>query len=158
LARLDVQIRHGGAADAAAIAAIVVRAFASYTIALDPPPSALGETPETVATHLATECALVAEHAGRIVGCVLLKQGADLYIGRFAVDPDFHGQGIGRALLAAVDTEARARKVPVVSLAVRIALPHNQRLFRGCGFREVRREAHPGYTQPTFIHMEKVVA
>jgi ribosomal protein S18 acetylase RimI-like enzyme len=160
------RIRRGGVADAAAIAAVIVRAFASYQVVLDPPPSALKETAETIATRLGSErgpdpgkeIALVAEQDGQIVGCVMLKPGSEVYIGRLAVDPAWHGRGIARALIAAVEAEGRERKARALTLGVRIALPDNQRLFLACGFREVRREAHPGYAHPTFIHMEKVLA
>lgn len=158
LAGVGVRIRAGAAADAAAMAAVIVRAFASYTVRLDPPPSALNETAGTIGARLADELALVAECDGRIVGCVLIAPGPEVYIGRLAVDPAWRGRGIARALIAAVEAEGRLRRARALTLGVRIALPENQRLFAACGFREVAREAHPGYAEPTFIRMEKVLA
>jgi len=158
LAGVELHIRPGGVADAGAMAAVIVRAFASYMVALDPPASALRETAATIAARLADELALVAECDGQIVGCVLAKPGDEVYIGRLAVDPDWRGRGIARALIAAVEAEGRIRKARALTLGVRIALPENQRLFLACGFREVAREAHPGYAHPTFIRMEKVLA
>jgi ribosomal protein S18 acetylase RimI-like enzyme len=158
LAGVSLRIRAGVVADAAAMADVIVRAFASYTVRLDPPASALNETADTIAARLGDEMALVAESEGRIVGCVLIKPGSEVYIGRLAVDPEWHGRGIARALLAAVEAEARARRARALTLGVRVVLPGNQRLFAACGFREVAREAHPGYAHPTFIRMEKVLA
>ena len=43
------------------------------------------------------------------------------------------------------------------TLGVRIALTENQRLFRSLGYREISREAHPGFTHPTSINMRKVL-
>jgi ribosomal protein S18 acetylase RimI-like enzyme len=51
---------------------------------------------------------LLAEGAGGLLGCVLLKdEGARVYIGMFAVRPGGQGQGVGRALLAEVERVSR---------------------------------------------------
>jgi ribosomal protein S18 acetylase RimI-like enzyme len=89
---------------------------------------------------------------------VLIKPGPEVHIGRLAVDPAWRGRGMARALIAAVEAEARSRNARALTLGVRIALPENQRLFLACGFREVGREAHPGYAAPTWIRMEKMLA
>ena len=46
----------------------------------------------------------------------------------------------------------------VVALNVRIALPGNAALFAALGYREVSRQAHPGFAVPTSIRMEKRLA
>ena len=38
---------------------------------------------------------------------------------------------------------------------MRIALEANQRLFNSLGYREISREAHPGFDHPTSINMRK---
>ena len=65
---------------------------------------------------------------------------------------------MARALIAFVEDEARRLAAKTISLSVRIALPDNQRLFASCGFVEVSRDAHPGFTEPTSINMEKRLA
>ena len=60
-----------------------------------------------------------------------------------------------RALIACVEAEARRRDLGRIRLQVRIPLVGNQALFKSCGFVEVARESHPGYTEPTTIRMEK---
>jgi hypothetical protein len=42
-----------------------------------------------------------------------------------------------------------------VTLGVRIALPENVALFTALGYREISREAHAGFSEPTSITMEK---
>jgi hypothetical protein len=45
--------------------------------------------------------------------------------------------------------------LPRIHLSTRIPLLDNRRLFAACGFIETTREAHPGYAEPTSVHMEK---
>jgi hypothetical protein len=48
-------------------------------------------------------------------------------------------------------------QLPRVHLATRLVLADNRRLFAACGFVETERTAHPGYTEPTSMAMEKVL-
>jgi ribosomal protein S18 acetylase RimI-like enzyme len=79
----------------------------------------------------------------------------DLYFGRLAVLPEARGTGLAKRLIGAVEDEARRRGLPGVRLGVRIALEANQRLFNSLGYREISREAHPGFDHPTSINMRK---
>ncbi len=90
------------------------------------------------------------------MGCVLaVRQGQDLYLRRFAVHPGFRRHGIASRLLTEVERHARASGARALTLGVRIALPDNFRFFTTHGFREVGREAHPGFDHPTSINMAK---
>jgi len=99
---------------------------------------------------------IVAETGRRLVGCVLATpRRGDLYLGRFAVHPDFRRHGIASRLLAEAERHARATGATALTLGVRIALPENFRYFAARGFREIGREAHPGFDHPTSITMAK---
>jgi len=99
---------------------------------------------------------IVAETRGRLVGCVLAtRRGENLYIGRLAVHPAFRRHGIAGRLVAEAERHARGTGAIALTLGVRIALPENFRYFAACGFREVGREAHPGFDHPTSISMSK---
>ncbi len=145
--------------DAAAAASLIRAAFAAQRRATDPPPGALGETRASVSAKLAESGGAGAEADGVLVGVALWaeKDGA-LHIGRVSVSPDWRGQGIARALLAAGEAEARQRGLKRMTVRVRLALGENQRLFASFGFAPAAQGAHPGYPEPTFLVMEKRLA
>jgi predicted N-acetyltransferase YhbS len=141
-------------ADAAAVAALIRAAFAPLPI--DPPPSALGETAASVAAQVRGGGGAAAEIAGRLAGAVLWqeREGA-LYLGRLAVDSRYRRRGIARGLIAAAEAEARRRGLARLTVATRLVLTDNRRLFAACGFQETTVHAHEGYAHPTFVVLER---
>ena len=153
---MNFRLRPIDLADAAVVAALIRTAFAAQSILTDPPPSALRVTEADVVAHLRSGGGAVAEANGVIVGSALwIEQDSGLYLSRLAVDPAWRGRGIAKALVAAGETAARDMKLPRIHLSTRIPLLDNRRLFAACGFVETTREAHPGYAEPTSMHMEK---
>lgn len=154
-----VALRAASAADASAIAATIAAAFLQYRGKLIPESNAFRETPEAITTELTNGGgAIVAERNGEMLACVLTQpMEGDLYFGRLAVLPAARGFGLAKRLIAAVEEDARARGLPGVRLGVRIALPANQSLFNALGYREISREAHPGFDHPTSINMRKAL-
>ena len=156
---MNCQIRPITPADAAAVAALIRAAFAAQSVVTDPLPSALRVTEADVAVHLRTGGGAVAEEAGVIVGSALwTEQDGGLYLARLAVTPAWRGRGIARALVVAGEAAARTQNLPRIHLSTRIPLLDNRRLFAACGFVETVRSAHPGYTEPTTVAMEKRLA
>ena len=96
--------------EAEAIVALIQRAFGEYRGKLRPESGALLETPETIRAVMKTGTILLAERAGRVLGCVSVRRKDDCaYAGRLAVEPMERGIGVGRALLAAAGGARRAR-------------------------------------------------
>lgn len=155
----DLTLRRATPSDARLVLDLIQTAFAEYRGKLVPDSGAYGETPQSIAAHLAgRQGAVIAERPGVAVGCVLFRdEGEDLYFGRLSVLPDHRRSGVAEALVAAVEDEARTRGAQGVQLGVRIALPGNQRLFARLGYVEISREAHPGFTEPTSINMRKAL-
>ena len=143
-------------ADAAVIADLIRRAFAAQPRPTDPPSSALKETAATITAHLARGGGAVLERDGRVAGAVLweVEDGA-LYISRVSVDPDYRRQGIARALVDEAEREARRRGLLRMTLGVRLELEENRQLFRSCGFEDVEFRRHEGYSEPTWVLMER---
>ena len=155
----SIILRPATLSDAPAIAATIAAAFAQYAGRLVPESGALSETAASIASELSDGSgAIVAERNGSLLGCVMTKrEEGDLYFGRLAVLPSARGKNLARRLVEAVEAEARTRGLPGVRLGVRIALPDNQRLFASLGYREISREAHPGFDHPTSINMRKAL-
>lgn len=138
-------------------AALIRTAFAALSAAADPPPSALRETASGVAAMGGGAIAEATD--GTLAGVVLwAERDGGLYVGRLAVAPCWRGRGIGRALIAAGEAEARARRLRRVQLGTRLVLAGNRRLFAACGFVETVLHTHPGYDHPTWVEMEKQLA
>jgi ribosomal protein S18 acetylase RimI-like enzyme len=64
---------------------------------------------------------------------------AQAFVAYMAVEPAAWRQGIGRALLDAIDALARERKIPHVSLMVTEENPAARALYEGAGFATERR-------------------
>jgi GNAT superfamily N-acetyltransferase len=156
---VTVRPMRGDAAEVAAVVALIHGAFADYVGRLDPPPSAVNETAESIAVLLGREQGLVAEAGGVPVGCLFLqrREGRDLYAGRVAVAGGHRRSGVGRALMAAAEDEARRLGAARLTLGVRLALDGNRRFFASLGFTEGALHAHSGYDKPTWVEMTKVL-
>ena len=149
-------IRAATARDAAVIADLVRRAFAAQPRPTNPPSSALRETAATITAHLEKGGGAVLERDGVVVGTVLWEEedGA-LYVSRVSVHPEYRRQGIARALMDEAEREARRRAFTRMTLGVRLELEENRALFRSCGFEDVEFRSHEGFTEPTWVLMER---
>jgi GNAT superfamily N-acetyltransferase len=125
-------------------------------LALDPPTGAAHETVETVREELALAEAALAWLGSRPAACVRLAvEGDHLHVRRLAVPPELQGRGIGRAMMAWAEADARRRGLAGVTVGVRIALRANRAFFGRLGYEVVAEHAHPGYDRPTWLEMTK---
>ena len=98
---------------------------------------------------------LVASLQGRVVGCgaVVDREGRYGELKRMYVRPDCRGSGVGRAILAALTAQARARGLPLLRLETGIAQPEALALYERAGFR--RRAPFGDYREdPLSLFME----
>ena len=144
--------------EAEAIVALIQRAFGEYRGKLRPESGALLETPETLKAAMKTGTVLLAERAGRVLGCVSVRRKDNCaYAGRLAVEPMERGIGIGRALLAAAESLARRMGADRLRVDVRLKLRDNRAFFRALGFVEGAERCHPGFSKPTYVELEKTL-
>lgn len=82
---------------------------------------------------------LVAEHDDRVIGFIvlILTPEGDGRIFAIAVDSQYRGRGVGRALLKAAFNTLRKRQIGFVQLEVRMSNHIAQRLYRSTGFMEI---------------------
>ena len=92
---------------------------------------------------------LVAGNAGRVQGYLTAALAAgEGEIANIAVSPEHRRQGVGRALLSALEQEARASGICTLFLEVRLGNLPAQRLYEGVGYRAVGRRKN-FYSLPT---------
>lgn len=152
-------IREATASDARTAAAIIQAAYVEFQGKLDPPSGAHTETEKSVRSLFESERCILAGWGDTAAGCVFFRTGeADTYLHRLAVAPVYRRQGVGHALVTAVETQARLARSSRVRLGVRLQLPQNQVFYRNLGYTVSSHHSHPGYTVPTYVSMTKDVS
>jgi ribosomal protein S18 acetylase RimI-like enzyme len=142
--------------DAATIADLVRLAFSHQPRPTNPPSSALKETAATITDHLARGGGAVLERGEVIVGVVLWnEEDGAFYISRLSVHPELRRQGIARILMEQAEREARYRGFSRMTLGVRLELEENRRFFRSVGFVDASFRCHEGFSEPTWVLMER---
>jgi predicted N-acetyltransferase YhbS len=146
-------------ADTQQILSLIRDAFEEYRAVLNPPSGAHRETFDTIHKKIIEGGGFIAYVGDQATGCVLYEREADaLYLGRLAVLPDYRKQGIAHALVEAIEDRARELNLPKVTLGVRVQLPGNRAFFERLGFQIVAYDSHDGYSEPTFMTLEKKLA
>jgi predicted N-acetyltransferase YhbS len=132
------------------IMAMVHAAFGAF----DPPSGVLRETVADLAARQRDGIVLVAQSGEAFVGSLFCARVEDaLYLTRLACHPDWRKRGVGRALMAAADAEARVLSAARLTLRVRKTLPQNLTYFAKLGFTVTGEGQEPGRTP--FYTMER---
>jgi GNAT superfamily N-acetyltransferase len=144
--------------DGPALAALINRAFQVERFFLDKDRLTLAE----VEARLRSGRFLVAEEAGRLVGCLYLEErGERTYFGLISVTPQRQGAGLGKRLIAEAEEHCRARGCRFVDLnivSLRTELPP---FYRKLGYAETGTAPFPE-NEPVkmpchFIQMSKTL-
>ena len=152
---MDHRIETAGDADIwdAQVMALLRTAFAGMEGRIDPPSSLHRMGVEDVARQRREGTLLLAIAGDVLIGCVFLSRRDDhAYLGKLAVAPDWTRRGIARTL---VERAAEFAQRPILRLETRIELVENHAAFARMGFVEMGRTAHPGYSHPTSLTMER---
>lgn len=153
---LAFEVRAAHAAEVTVLHHLLARAFAEYEGRLDPPSGAHKESVETLAGKLGDGGAFICHDGELAIGCVFFEPKSDyLYIGRLSVLPEYRKRGVGDLLLRAAEQHALARGLPSIRLGVRLVLETLRAYYSARGYASIALHCHDGYTQPTFVEMEK---
>jgi len=90
--------------------------------------------------------------SGEVAGFIVLYPRGDpwgdhLHVENVAVDPDRQGQGLGGALLAFAEDEARRRGLAAIELYTNVKMTENLALYPRLGYRETGRREEAGFSR-----------
>ena len=145
--------RRAVAADEGAVVALTAASYAPYT-------ALFGASPLPVTEHYAPRIAdgqvWLAEDGGELAGLIVLEQHPDhAMVYSLAVAPGRKGGGIGTALLAFAEMQARGWGVPEMRLYTNSRMERNIALYGRVGYRETGRNPHPLRPAFTIVNMVK---
>jgi ribosomal protein S18 acetylase RimI-like enzyme len=136
--------------DTEAVRDVVHAAYAHYVPRIGKPP---GPMLDDYAQRIADGQTWVLEDAGRMVGILVLEEGADGFLlDNIAVLPECQGKGFGRAMIVAAEAEARRRGYREIRLYTHVLMTENIALYRRVGFVETHRVSEKGYDR---VYMTK---
>ena len=145
-------IRKAGAADAPAIRDVVHAAYGHYVTRIGKPPGPMLD--DYGARVAADQVWVLLDSGGTIAGILVLDdtpEGAML-LDNVAVVPVAQGKGLGRALIAFAEAEARRRGSHAIRLYTHVLMTENLALYRRLGFMETARVTEKGFER---VYMEK---
>jgi GNAT superfamily N-acetyltransferase len=130
--------------DAAAIAALVNRAYEKYVDRIGRKPRPMtADYDKAVAAHQMW----VVEDAGAIAAALELIPEKDVpLIENIAVDLAHQGTGLGRTLLAFAEDEARRQGYAALRLYTNEKMTENIAIYAHCGYRKIGRRTRRDFT------------
>ena len=136
--------------EADAVRALVEAAFARHVAAVGRRPAPMDDDP---AARIAAGEQYVSDgDGGDLASSIVLVDAPDhLIVNNVAVAPAYQGRGLGRALLAFAEDEARRRGHPEVRLHTNAAMADNIVMYPKLGYTEVGRETQHGFHRVLFV-------
>lgn len=122
---------------------IMLASFAEYDSVLKVPSSAMWESVEDVAGHIALGGAVLARVGSESVGSGRYELREEhVYIGRVSVLPGFRNRGISTSMMQAMESRAAAAGRTEARISVRVLLPRNISLYERLGYVIMARYQH----------------
>ena len=135
---------------------VIQESFEEYRGKLNPPSSAHDKTVKKVQEELAAATVFVAQDKTTLVGCVFFRRQEDyIYLNRLSVLPAWRKMGIAGELIGLVEQQTIKQGLTKVRLSVRLALLENQAYYQKKGYEFKHYGTHSGYTEPTYMVLEK---
>ena len=134
----SVRLRRATDADAPAVLVLQQEANAPYRHRPGGPIGPFTDTVEGTRVVMTKVPVMLAITEGVVAGCVFYAiEGDHCFLFRLAVLPAHQRCGIGRALIAHVETRAGELGLPCVRLGVRKAMPENRGYYERLGYRVI---------------------
>ena len=148
-----IPIRPAEPADAPRLREIALAAYAKYVDRIGLEPGPMGADYEEA---IESGEVWVAMPDDVVAGYAVTRHPGDegVLLENLAVAPDHQGRGIGRALIAHVETRAMARGATYVELFTHEAMTENRRLYARLGYEETGYVVEDGYRR---VLMEKTL-
>ena len=128
--------------DVAAITELVERAYLGYVDQIGRRPAPMDDDH---ADKVRRGQVVVADRGGIVGVLVLVVQPDHVFIENLAVDPRLQGNGVGRALIAHAEAEARAHRVAELRLYTNVVMTGSLAFYARLGFREDGRRFDHGF-------------
>jgi GNAT superfamily N-acetyltransferase len=139
----DTAIRPATQDDVPAIERIVHDAYERYIERIGKPP---GPMLDDYPARVAEGAAWVLDEAGGIAGVLVLLPAPDhLLLDNVAVDPAYHGRGLGRRLMAFAEDEARRLGHAELRLYTHVMMHENLVMYPRLGYEEFARFEQADY-------------
>ena len=101
------------------------------------------------------EVSVIEMEDGTPCGYVVFRTNGDaMLLENVAVDPAFHGHGLGRQLVDHVESSARDRDIRTVRLYTNVHMRENLSLYPALGYRETDRRREDGFDR---VYFEKTL-
>jgi ribosomal protein S18 acetylase RimI-like enzyme len=146
----DLDIRRARPGDAGPITALSARAYAKHI-------PGMGRTPRPVSADygqaIRDDAIWVVQRGHDLVAVLRLAQKDDhFHIINVAVEPDWQGRGLGKALIGVAEAESLKRGFSSLHLHTDETMADNLALYAAVGFRETHREP---YQASQVVYMRK---
>jgi len=143
--RPGLTIRPATGGDLERVTACAQAAYALYV-------ARIGKEPAPMVADFQAQIAAgqvyVGEADGAVAGFVVLYPCRDhLHVENVAVFPARQGLGLGRALLAFAEKEARRRGLAAIELYTNVKMTENLALYPRLGYREIDRREEAGFSR-----------
>jgi GNAT superfamily N-acetyltransferase len=146
-------VRRARPDEAEAVGALVEEAFARHIAAVGCRPAPMDDdhAARIAAGEQYVSDADDGSGGGLVSSIVLVDAGDHLVVNNVAVSPAYQGRGLGRALLAFAEDEARRRGYGEVRLHTNAAMADNLVMYPRLGYTEVARETQGGFHRVLFV-------
>jgi ribosomal protein S18 acetylase RimI-like enzyme len=134
------------------IEAIVEVAYRPYLARMNRKPAPMVDD---YARRIADGQTHVLEVNATVAGALVLEDhDGFLLLENIAVDPGYHGRGLGKRLMTFTEEEARRRGYRVIELYTNEVMVENIALYLHLGYAEIKREQVAGYDR---VYMRKIL-